>query len=170
MRNAPLPQKKFRPTILPDFRPSGLLELESNNKEGLLLKHVEPSDACDPSTFYAKTPVGQRPLYKLMVYRDDLLVQEIELMDKSSYVVGRASGETVVADIPIEEETCSKQHCVLQFRRQNSQLKAFLMDLESSNKTTLNEDEIPSSHYVQLHPGDVISSSGSQYDLVFVSS
>lgn len=170
MKNSVLPQKRFRPTILPDFRPSGLLELESNNKEGILLKHVEPADACEPNTFYAKTSIGQRTLYKLMVYRDESLLQEYELMDKSSYIVGRASGETVVADIPIEEETCSKQHCVIQFRQQKSQLKAYLMDLESSNKTSLNGDEIPSSHYIQLHPGDVISSLDSRYDLVFVNS
>ncbi|GAV46880.1 hypothetical protein ZYGR_0A04780 [Zygosaccharomyces rouxii] len=170
MKNTAIPQKRFRPTVLPDFRPSGLLELESNNKEGVLLKHVEPADACEPNTFYAKTSIGQRPLYKLMIYRDDSLVQEFELMEKSSYIVGRASGETVVADIPIEEDTCSKQHCVIQFRQQNGQLKAYLMDLESSNSTTLNGDEIPSSHYVQLRPGDIISSLDSQYDLVFMNS
>lgn len=170
MRKSVGPYKRFRSTILPDFRPSGLLELESNNKGGVLLKHVESADANKPNEYYAKIIPSQRPLYKLMVYKGDSLVQGYEMMNKSCYIIGRASGETVVADIPIDEEMCSKQHCAIQFREQEGQLKAYLIDLESSNGTTLNGEDIPASYYVQLRPGDVISSLESQYELVFVNS
>ncbi|AQZ12033.1 PML1 (YLR016C) [Zygosaccharomyces parabailii] len=163
------PRKRYRTRILPDFSPSGLLELESNNKEGILLKHAEPRDASSPNTFYSRLPMDQRPLFKLILYKGSVLVREFDLMNKSSYVIGRSLGETIIADIPIKEETCSKQHCVIQFRA-GQDLKAFLMDLESANGTTLNGDEIPPSHYVELRKGDVISSHDSQYDLVFVNS
>lgn len=163
------PHKRFRARILPDFRSSGLLELESNNKEGILLKHVEPKDACEPIRFYSKLALNERPMFKLMLYKGSELIKEYDLFEKSSYIVGRSLGETVIADIGVPEETCSKQHCVIQFRA-GQDLKAYVMDLDSANGTTLNEDEIPSSHYVQLRNGDIISSADSQYDLVFVNS
>ena len=53
-RNYGHDSKKFKSQhvdILPDFSPSGLLELESNNREGIALKHVEPQDAISPDKY-----------------------------------------------------------------------------------------------------------------------
>lgn len=175
--------------VLPIFEPSGLLELESHNKEGVQLKHVEPSDAQSPADYWKemKVPARNRSLYQLMVYKrgQEKVVNEYNLDSKSNYIVGRALGrsinpensengskEVVVADVQIPEETCSKQHCVIQFRKKNRELKIYVIDLDSSNGTLLNGVVLPRARYVELRSGDVLilSSEGdSEYELVFVS-
>lgn len=171
--------------ILPNFEPSGLLELDSHNKEGILLKHVEPSDAQSPASFWnrCKVPLNQRNVFQAVVYKkgDRNPLGEYDLDQKSSYIVGRALGrslsegeekEVVVADISVPEETCSKQHCAIQFREVRGKLTAYVIDLESSNGTSLNGVKLPSARYVQLRSGDLIMLSeedDSDYEIVFMS-
>lgn len=175
--------------ILPIFEPSGLLELESHNKEGVQLKHVEPPDAISPKEYWENlnVPIKKRKLFQIMVYLkgEKAALNEYNLDSKSSYIVGRAmmrslnseaedkdSKEVVVADIRIPEETCSKQHCVVQFRKKEGELKAYVMDLDSANGTLLNGVVLPQARYVELRSGDLlIPSSGedSQYEIVFLS-
>ena len=184
--------KKFKPKyvdILPDFRPSGLLELESNNKEGIALKHVEPQDAISPDKYMDKLDLDprDRTVYELLVYRkndkDKAVWKIYELHDRSCFLVGRELGrslvadsddrkETVVADIGIPEETSSKQHCVIQFRSVHDILKCYVMDLDSSNGTCLNNVVVPRARYIELRSGDVLTLSefeeDTDYELVFM--
>lgn len=171
--------------ILPVFEPSGLLELESHNKEGILLKHVEPSDARSPAQFWNRyqVPLKHRNIFQAVVYRrgDKTPVKEYDLEEKSSYIVGRALGkslsaeeteEVVVADIGIPEETCSKQHCAIQFREIAGKLAVYVIDLDSSNGTTLNGVKLPSARYVELRSGDLLTLSEddeSDYEIIFMS-
>lgn len=183
-------QKRFKRAlpkeILPNFEPSGLLELESNSKEGVLLKHVEPSDARCPKDFWARNRVSMknRDIFQAVLYRkgEEVPMSTYDLELKSSYIIGRGLGkssddteekEVVVADIVIPEETCSKQHCVIQFREVRGRLAAYVMDLESSNGTSLNGVRLPAARYVELRSGDIINTSAveddeSDYDIVFV--
>ncbi|QLL33486.1 hypothetical protein HG536_0E03970 [Torulaspora globosa] len=172
--------------ILPKFEPSGLLELESNSKEGVLLKHVEPSDARCPKDFWAKNrvPLKNRHIFQAVLYRkgEEVPMRTYDLELKSSYIIGRGVGrswddseekEVVVADIVIPEETCSKQHCAIQFREVRGRLAAYVIDLESSNGTNLNGVRLPAARYVELRSGDIINPSAvaddeSDYDIVFV--
>lgn len=163
-------KKELPKDILPVFEPSGLLELESNNKEGILLKHVEPSDAKSPIDFYVehKVPLKERNIFQAVLYKngEQSPVSEYHLESKSSYIIGRVLGrslneeqekETVVADIAIPEETCSKQHCAIQFREVGGQLLAYVIDLDSSNGTYLNGVRLPAARYVELRSGDLIN-------------
>lgn len=164
--------EKEKKKLLPVFSSSGLLELESNNKDGVPLKHVEPADAMSPEKFYNNTsdPIQ----YKCILYSKDSKdpIKEFALNGKSCYLVGRKDEEDDIADISIQEETCSQQHCVIQFRRKNDKLVPFLIDLESSNGTTLNGTRVPPARYVELKTGDVIKFTvekrDSIYELVFV--
>ncbi|EJS42759.1 YLR016C [Saccharomyces arboricola H-6] len=184
--------KKFKAhyvDILPDFRPSGLLELESNNKKGIALKHVEPQDAISPDKYMDELGLEprDRTVYELVVYRksdkDKAPWKRYDLNEKSCYLVGRELGrsldaasedrkETVVADIGIPEETSSKQHCVIQFRKVRSILKCYVMDLDSSNGASLNNVVVPRARYVELRSGDVLALSefeeDTDYELVFM--
>ena len=175
----PLPR-----VILPIFEPSGLLELGSHNKEGILLKHVEPSDARSPEQFWDKynVPLNQRNLFQAVVYKRGVKtpLKEYDLGSRSSYILGRELGrslneqekEVVVADIGIPEETCSKQHCAIQFREIGGKLLVYVIDLESSNGTSLNGLKLPSARYVQLRSGDLITLSEedeSNYEIMFMS-
>lgn len=170
--------------ILPIFEPSGLLELESNQKEGVQLKHIEPGDAMSPRKYdeINKMPKWERRRYEIMVYRKGIKgeVFRMEMYDKSCYIVGRSLGknesseekEVVVADIPIEEESCSKEHCAIQFRLKDKVLVPYLIDLESSNGTSLNDSTLPSARYIEIRSGDVIHVSedpeDTDFELVFL--
>ncbi|SCU97929.1 LAMI_0F12156g1_1 [Lachancea mirantina] len=179
--------EKRRPT-LPIFEPSGLLELDSNNKKGIHVLHVEPLNAVSPETFYRnrRVPKFRQCRFRAVVYRDgqEEPIETYDLFEKSSYLVGRALGdkqgdketpedaEIVLADIKIPDETCSKQHCVIQFREIDSELKVHVMDLESSNGTVLNAVELPATRFVELHSEDclrfTVHRSDSQYSVIFV--
>lgn len=162
-----------RKPLLPVFSSSGLLELDSNNKNGIPLKHVEPADAVSPEKFYSSAQ--QSLQFKGILYARDGNdpVKEFNLNDRSCYLIGRKDdGPEDIADIGIAEETCSQQHCVVQFRRKENKLVPFLMDLDSSNGTTLNNVAVPPARYVELKTGDVIrfttDERDSIYELVFV--
>lgn len=184
--------KSEKKIILPIFESSGLLELDSNSKKGIQLKHTEPSDAESLKSFWEKNNVQarNRSIHQLIVYKKGakIPVKEYDLSEESSYLIGRSLGrslnqdedneeggepkEVVIADIGIPEETCSKQHCVIQFRNVNDSIKAYLLDLDSSNGTELNGSLIPSARYVELRSGDIITLSevvkDTDYELIFV--
>jgi smad nuclear-interacting protein 1 len=74
-----------------------------------------------------------------------------------------------VADIPLEHPSCSGQHAAIQFRyiaktvedeygvRQNKgKVKPYVIDLESSNGTELNGEEIAKGRYVELRDKDIL--------------
>jgi smad nuclear-interacting protein 1 len=75
-----------------------------------------------------------------------------------------------VADIPIDHPSCSKQHAVIQFRLMTEQMpvnalnntppkqvvKPFIIDLESTNGTFVNDERIPASRYYELRSRDTI--------------
>ncbi|CCE65874.1 hypothetical protein TPHA_0N00930 [Tetrapisispora phaffii CBS 4417] len=179
----------FKKKILPIFEPSGLLELESNSRDGVQLKHVEPDDAVVLDEFWKKHHVELKDQYieKLIIYRKGSkdAAAEYDLSEKSSFTVGRDmktdaneegddDDEVVVADIGVREETCSKQHCVIQHRLVSGIVKCYVMDLESSNGTVLNGIPLPSARYIELKSGDVITLSEHDedvdYELVYVRS
>lgn len=179
-------EAKPRATVLPIFEPSGLLELDSNNENGIQLQHIEPSDAISPNTFFDRNrvPIRKRTFFQAIMY-DELQPdyrEEFNLLEQSSYLIGRSLGElrddkdgekeTVLADIPVKEETCSKQHCAIQFRDREGELKAYVIDLNSSNGTLLNGVALPRARYVELRNEDVLrfstDESESRFSLVFV--
>lgn len=181
------PRNVYSRPILPIFEPSGLLALESNNEQGLALKHVEPPDAVSPEAYFNQWKVArpQRTLFELFLYRKgagDQAFKSWVLESKSAYIIGRDMGrvaedpdeekEVVVADIGIPEESTSKQHCVFQFRLKQGYLVPYILDLSSANGTLLNGAILPSARYVQLHSGDVLElankSDATEYELVFV--
>lgn len=184
-------KSNYSEPVLPIFEPSGLLELESHGKEGIQLKHVEPKDAQSPLDYYRNSavPVRKRTRYEAIIYTigEEHPVKEYELWDKSSYLIGRNLGrstrkyeqaeateeekEVVLADISIPEETCSKQHCVIQFRIRNNLLVPYIIDLNSSNGTLLNDAPLPAARYVELRSGDTLKFSTldeAQHELVFM--
>lgn len=184
-------QEKYpNKVILPVFESSGLLELESHGKEGIQLKHVEPRDAIAPIDFYEKysIPVRKRTRFLAMLYKDDKndALGQYELLERSSYLIGRSKDETpggdspksdpedsseekqvVLADIPVPEETCSKQHCVIQFRNVADKLIPYVIDLDSANGTVLNDVALPHARYVELKSGDILRFSEHEEDSMF---
>ena len=68
-----------------------------------------------------------------------------------------------VVDIPLDHPSCSKQHAAIQYRSINvtneygdktTAIKPFIIDLESTNGTKVNEETIPASRYYELKASD----------------
>jgi smad nuclear-interacting protein 1 len=91
----------------------------------------------------------------------DMLTPDlIHIYRQSCYLVGR---DQVVTDIPIQHPSCSKQHAAVQFRQvttrneygdSKTEIKPFVIDLDSTNGTSVNGKEIPASRYYELLQGD----------------
>ncbi|CCH60839.1 hypothetical protein TBLA_0D03390 [Henningerozyma blattae CBS 6284] len=182
--------EKLVTRILPDFKPSGLLELDSNNIEGVHILHVDPSDSTSPEIYYSKYPTSSEKIFKISIFKNtadsmkskdnvsEKPIEEIELYDQKHYLIGRDKIEVenedtvkgkdiVVADILLKDEKLAKQQCVLQFREINGELKLYLMDLNCSKIDTLiNDMVIPKSRYVELISGDVIVLN--KFEIVYV--
>ncbi|GAA5973915.1 hypothetical protein JCM11641_001217 [Rhodosporidiobolus odoratus] len=135
----------------PDFGLSGALAAETNTLNGVVLKYAEPPEA--------RKPVRN---WRLYVFKGKEQVDLVHVHRQSCYLVGR---DRVVADIPIDHPSTSKQHAVLQFRQvtersefgdSKSLTKPFILDLDSANGTLVNDEQIPASRYYELRSGDVL--------------
>ncbi|KAJ3328344.1 Smad nuclear-interacting protein 1 [Gonapodya sp. JEL0774] len=138
---AELPKEK------PNFALSGKLNAEQNTYKGVVLKYSEPPEARKPS---------QR--WRLYVFKDGKETDILHIHRQSAYLLGR---DRLVADIPIDHPSCSKQHAVVQFRVVESKdggkvVRPYLIDLDSGNGTFLNGEQAPSSRFMELRQGDVI--------------
>ncbi|SNX82205.1 related to Smad nuclear interacting protein 1 [Melanopsichium pennsylvanicum] len=147
----------------PNFAPSGLLAAESNSVNGVALKYHEPPEARKP-----KSP------WRMYCFKDGKDQEVLHLGAQSCYLLGR---DRTVADIPLDHESCSKQHAVIQFRQmittnefgdKKKRIGPFLLDLESSNGSYVNHTEIPTSRYYQLRSGDALTFGASTRDYVLL--
>ncbi|RDX53275.1 SMAD/FHA domain-containing protein [Lentinus brumalis] len=153
----------------PNFAPSGLLAaatktVEHGDGTKTVLKYHEPPEARKPS-------VG----WRLYVFKGKEQVDLMHIQRQSAYLIGR---DRAVVDIPVEHPSCSKQHAVIQYRQVQeknefgdvkSAVKPFIIDLESTNGTIVNDEAIPTSRYVELMAGDVIKFGESAREYVLLS-
>ncbi|KAK7056941.1 hypothetical protein VNI00_002659 [Paramarasmius palmivorus] len=153
----------------PNFGASGLLAAETNTvksvdgKNSTVLKYNEP-------------PEARKPIlnWRLYVFKGSEQVELLHVHRQSAYLIGR---DRLVADIAIEHPSCSKQHAVIQYRHIQEKdeyggskgvVKPFIIDLESTNGTHVNDDAIPTSRYYELKAGDVIKFGQSNREYVFL--
>jgi smad nuclear-interacting protein 1 len=117
------------------------------------LKYHEPPEARKPSP---------RDEWKLFVFKGPDIIDTIELSSRSCWLVGR---EAAIVDLLAEHPSVSKQHAVIQFRyteKRNEfgdkvgRVKPYLVDLESANGTTLNNEKVPDRRYLELRDKDMI--------------
>ncbi|KAJ5708634.1 hypothetical protein N7488_008435 [Penicillium malachiteum] len=137
---------------------SGRLAAESNTVqvqggEGIVLKYHEPPEARKPPP---------KEAWRLYVFKGEDLLEMVELNERSCWLIGR---ERAVVDFPLDHPSCSKQHAALQFRfveKRNEygdrigKVKPYLIDLESSNGSTVNKESIPAGRYVEVMDKDVM--------------
>ncbi|KAJ7245043.1 SMAD/FHA domain-containing protein [Mycena haematopus] len=149
---SPSPASKAKP----DYKPSGLLAAETNtvravNGDSTVLKYNEPPEARKPI-------LG----WRLYVFKGSEQVELLHIHRQSAYLFGR---DRLVADVALDHPSCSKQHAVIQYRfiQQKDEfgvlkgsIKPFIIDLESTNGTHVNDEAIPVSRYYELKASDVI--------------
>ncbi|KAG4303954.1 hypothetical protein PORY_002607 [Pneumocystis oryctolagi] len=154
------PENQLEPEK-PNFKLSGKLAAESNNINEIPLKYHEPTEAHKPDK-----------LWQLYVFKNDKQIDIFDIYQKSSYLFGR---DRMVVDIPIDHPSCSKQHAVIQFRQIKSKntisrkyIKPYIIDLESTNGTFLNNERIAHSHYIELKPKDMIKFADSTREYILL--
>ncbi|KAK4056469.1 hypothetical protein OIO90_002612 [Microbotryomycetes sp. JL221] len=145
-KNGPPP-----PPVEPNFAPSGALAAETNTLRGVVLKYNEPPEARKPTKSW-----------RLYCFKGKEQVDLFHVHRQSAYLIGR---DRIVADIPVDHPSTSKQHAVLQFRQvvernefgdTKSLTKPFIIDLESANGTLVNDETVPPSRFYELKTGDVL--------------
>jgi smad nuclear-interacting protein 1 len=139
----------------PNFGTSGLLAKEANTVVGTktVLKYHEPPEARKP-------PADEQ--WRMYIFKGKDMLDTVHIYQRSCWLMGR---DQAVADLHVEHPSISKQHSVIQFRympkkneygeRLNS-VKPYLIDLESANGTTLNDEKIEGGRFVELRDGDVV--------------
>ncbi|CAH8261203.1 unnamed protein product [Arabidopsis lyrata] len=148
----------------PSFELSGKLAEETNRYRGITLLFNEPPEARKPSE-----------RWRLYVFKDgEPLNEPLCLHRQSCYLFGR---ERRIADIPTDHPSCSKQHAVIQYREMEKekpdgmmgkQVKPYIMDLGSTNKTYINESPIEPQRYYELFEKDTIKFGNSSREYVLL--
>ncbi|EIW59241.1 SMAD/FHA domain-containing protein [Trametes versicolor FP-101664 SS1] len=153
----------------PNFAPSGLLAAET--------KTVQRADGTNTVLKYHEPPEARKPVvgWRLYVFKGKEQVELLHIHRQSAYLIGR---DRAVVDLAVEHPSCSKQHAVIQYRQVReknefgdvkSAVKPFIIDLESTNGTIVNDERIPTSRYYELMLGDVIKFGESAREYVLLS-
>ncbi len=152
-----------KPKAKANFGLSGaLLQKDENHSvlyKGVILKFQEPPEARAPNT-----------PWRFYVFKQDELLETLHISRQSAYLVGR---NAEICDIHVAHPSCSVQHAVLQYRalpQDNGKLlcKPYLMDLESTNGTSLNGVTIEPARYYELKKGDVVKFGASTREYVLL--
>lgn len=135
----------------PNYEKSGKLAEEKNMYKGIVIKYSEPPEARIPKTKWRLYPFkGEETLPTMYIHRN------------SGYLIGR---ERKVVDIPADHPSCSSQHAVIQFRlvehtradgSQTKKVKPYVLDLESTNGSFLNNVKIEPRRYYELKERDIV--------------
>ncbi|XP_053677968.1 probable serine/threonine-protein kinase DDB_G0280133 [Anopheles nili] len=135
----------------PNFGLSGKLTEDANKVNGVVIAYAEPPGARKPKRRWRLYPFkGEQALPTLYIHR------------QSCYLVGR---DRKVCDLPVDHPSCSKQHAVLQYRlvpyerldgSTSQRVRPYIIDLESSNGTFVNNKQIEPKRYLELHEKDVL--------------
>ncbi len=94
---------------------------------------------------------------------------------QSCYLFGR---DRRIADIPVDHLSCSAQHAVWQYREHQrkdeetgdiiTEVRPYLMDLETTNGTFLNGERMEPARYYELRDQDLIKFAKSSRDYVVI--
>jgi len=148
----------------PSFELSGKLAEETNRVAGVNLLYSEPPEA-------RKSEIR----WRLYVFKGgEPLNEPLYVHRMTCYLFGR---ERKVADIPTDHPSCSKQHAVLQYRLVEKEqpegmmvkkVRPYLMDLDSTNGTFINQNRIEPRRYYELFEKDTIKFGNSSREYVLL--
>ena len=108
----------------------------------MVIKYSEPEEARKP-----------KKRWRFYVFKGDESLPVMHLHRQSAYLIGK---DRKIADIPVDHPSCSRQHAVLQYRMVHNKVIPYVIDLNSSNGTYLNNQKIEPQRYVELREKDVV--------------
>ncbi|XP_047146358.1 uncharacterized protein LOC100207419 isoform X1 [Hydra vulgaris] len=157
---------KSKPNIKkeePNFALSGKLTEYTNTYNGVVIKYNEPPEARKPKT-----------RWRLYPFKGDVALEMLQLHRQSAFMFGR---DRKIADIPVDHPSCSKQQAILQFRLMEykrddgsigKRVRPYVLDLESTNGTFLNNKKIEPRRYYEMFEKDVLKFGFSSRDYVLL--
>ncbi|AOW03723.1 SMAD/FHA domain-containing protein [Yarrowia lipolytica] len=159
---------------VPNFE-SGVLSGGGQDKKKDELASVEVRDITYSEPVDAGEPPQSNP-FNLFLFEpgQDDPIEKLVLDKRGFYRFGR---DSQLNDVPLHELSCSKVHAALQFRKIENvndegetsfQTNLYVIDLDSTNGTFINDKQIPTSRYVQVLPKDVLSFGDLSTDYVVV--
>ncbi|KAF3089385.1 hypothetical protein TWF102_009654 [Orbilia oligospora] len=159
------PEEEAPPKEAPNFNRTTHLVSETNTFNGVVLKYVEPSESRLPPSSIT---------YRLYVFKSSEILETITLSTRTAWLFGR---DRLVADVPIDHPSASKQHAVIQFRfvtkvneygEREGGVKPYVIDLGSANGTTVNGETVPEKRYFELKEKDIIGFGHSSREYVLM--
>lgn len=104
---------------------------------------------------YSEPEEARKPKrrWRFYVFKGDESLPVMHLHRQSAYLIGK---DRKIADIPVDHPSCSRQHAVLQYRFVKNKVLPYIIDLNSSNGTYLNNQKIDPQRYVELREKDVL--------------
>ena len=159
-------EKKDEPLIekeKPSLEVSGNLLKDTNTFNGVVVKYVEPPEARKP-----------RKRWRLYCFKGEEELPFYQIHRQSAYLFGR---DRLVADIPVDHPSCSKQHAVFQYRlvdykRKDGSsgriVKPYIIDLGSTNGTYINNSRVEAQRYYELKEKDVLKFGFSSRDFILL--
>ena len=147
----------------PNFELSGLLAEEQNHLNGVALTFTLSLDSALPLS----------DNWRLYEFDTDDNTNTIKLFKNACFLFGhdpRLSDDSnsEIKFINLTDDTVSKQHAVIQFRKRSNDVLPYLMDLNSTNHTFLNESVIDAGKYIELRHQDVIQFGKSDREYVLL--
>jgi smad nuclear-interacting protein 1 len=153
------------PEVKPNFGLSGALTKDAggggNVYKGIVLKFQEPPEARAPNT-----------QWRFYVFKGKDMVETLHISKQSAYLLGRNQD---ICDICLLHPSLSSQHAVLQYRAlplknepSRVSCQPYIMDLESTNGTFLNDVRIDPARYYQLKKGDLVKFGASTREYVLM--
>ena len=147
----------------PNFEVSGVLAEDQNQRNGIPLIFSVSPDAAVPDDSVCD--------WRIYEFIGELNPRSVRLSGSSCFLFG---SERRLADdesgdlqfIPLDHASCSRQHAVIQFRNRGGVVKPYVMDLNSSNKSYLNNATLDPGRYVELRNQDIIKFGKSESEFV----
>lgn len=142
--------------IEPNYEPSGILNEETNMKNGVMVKFTVPFEARSPKL-----------KWKLIVFKSSAQEGQCIRIDYQKwFLIGK---DLRVVDIPMVHPTISKQHAAICHQLTDSgEIKPFLYDLGSTNGTFLNGKRLEAMREYELRPEDIMTFAKSTREYVLL--
>jgi len=134
-----------------------------SSQENILVTLPPPVVTPDTELLYVAPPWSVPPETKFYfeVRRGDQVVATVDISESGHYLLGRLP----ICDIVMNDETCSRQHAVIQFRPSDPDEtgdvngptdEIYIYDLGSTSGTYVNGMPLQGNAYYPLYPGDIL--------------
>lgn len=143
-----------------NFNPSGLLAMQTNTVNNVVLKYTIPLDKANSDSDWRLYQFEHNSKEPSMIH---------PLVNIDHVMIGK---DIRICDVILKTQSASRQHAVIQFRKKisnnESSIVPYVIDLESTNGTFINTEKIEASKYYELKNEDVLNFGDNSIDFVLM--